>query len=111
MSAKRTVGGPGRAGLGAWQATAVLALLTVFLYLPSWGNGLVNFDDDQYILDNPFTASLSWNALKSMCTGFFHGHYHPLTLFSLAIDRTLFANVPAAIHGHSVLLHVLNVVL
>ena len=111
MSAKSSAGGLGRVGPGMWQASALLALLTLILYLPSLGNGLVNFDDDQYILDNPFTASLSWNSLKAMCTGFFHGHYHPLTLFSLAIDRTLFANSPAAIHGHSLLLHMLNVVL
>lgn len=97
---------------------AALLALTVVAYLPVWRNGYIDYDDPQYITDNPqvlrgFTAEgLRW-AWDNNDTPY----WQPVSWLSLQLDAELFATpgpdgmpvLPAAaVHGHSLLWHGLN---
>lgn len=89
-----------------------LVLLTILVYYPVRNNGFINFDDNQYIAQNPHvTAGLSWNTVKWAFTTFEAANWHPLTWLAHATDCQLFGLNPAGHHFISVLLHALNAVL
>jgi tetratricopeptide (TPR) repeat protein len=76
-----------------WHLCAVLLVLTAVAYLPLWGNGFVDFDDDAYITDNPHVTggpspqgfAWAWTTL--------HGKYwQPLSWLSLQLDAQLFSH-------------------
>ena len=80
-----------------------------FIFLGSSINGgLLNYDDERYIEQNELISDLSSEHVGRMFTEYFDGHYHPVTLLSLAIDQSLFSD---AIRGHhlvNLVLHILN---
>ncbi len=98
------------------KRTFVLSLLliaaTLALYLPVAQNDFVNFDDDSYIITNPYVrAGLTWNTVKWAFTRFEQGNWDPLTWLSHALDCELFGLHAGGHHLVSALLHALNVAL
>jgi len=96
--------------------TLLLSLLlvaaVVLAYSPVARNGFVNYDDDQYITDNPHVkAGLSWWTVKWAFRTFEAANYFPITWLSHALDCQLFGVDPAAHHEDNVLLHAANAVL
>ncbi len=90
----------------------LLLLVTLALYNPVVHNGFTNFDDDFYVVHNPYVLSgLNWNTVKWAFTSYDAANWHPLTWLSHALDCQLFKLNPAGHHYVSVLLHALNVVL
>lgn len=85
-------------------------LLLVFLvYLPLHQNGfLVSWDDNRYIIDNPYITSLSLESITQSFVIFYDGHYHPLTLISLAFDYNLYELNPIGYHITNLILHLIN---
>jgi tetratricopeptide (TPR) repeat protein len=84
---------------------------TLFVYLPSLGNGFVNFDDDRNFLDNTAFRGLSPQNVSWAFSTFLLGHWHPLTWLSLELDYTLWGMNPAGYHLTNALLHALAAVL
>ena len=80
-----------------WSGLLAVLLLTALAYGPSFGNGLTNWDDDAYVLANPWIGQHSWAAVVSMFQTTFKANYHPLTMLSLWLD--------GAIGGGSVVVH------
>ncbi len=97
----------------ALRATAsIVGAGTLLAYLPGLSNGFVNFWDDRVtILDNAAIRGLDGEHLRAMFTTFVNGHYQPLSLLSLAIDRMLWGDNPAGYHLTSAALHALNAML
>jgi protein O-mannosyl-transferase len=89
---------------------AILAL-TAILYIPVFKNQLTNWDDDLYILHNPYFKDLSPANLKSIFTHYYMGNYHPLTLILMAIDYHIGSIDPWPYHLTSLILHVCNTLL
>jgi len=82
------------------------------LYYPVTHNAFVNFDDTDYITENPHVnAGLTWAAVEWAFTSFYQSNWHPLTWLSHALDYQLFGPNPAGHHWVNVLLHALNAVL
>ncbi|MBI1315604.1 tetratricopeptide repeat protein [bacterium] len=75
------------------------------------GGQLLNYDDERYIASNAVIDTLDSDHMRQMFTGFFDGHYHPLTLLSLAIDKAVFEDDITGHHRVSLGLHLLNSVL
>ena len=77
----------------------LLALVTLVVYLPVTRNGFVNYDDDDYVTNNPMVeAGLTAEGIK---WAFVTGHasnWHPLTWISHMTDCELFKLNPAAHH-------------
>jgi Flp pilus assembly protein TadD len=94
-------------------AGALLVLLTLLVYSPSFAYPFVNYDDPDYVFRNPHVQSgLSFDNLRWAFTTFECGNWHPLTWLSLQRDAELFGGQNAgAFHRTNVLLHAANTLL
>ncbi len=90
----------------------VLALATALLYFPALGFDFINFDDQNYLLNNVHVnrgwkwRELAWCFQAGACN-----NWHPMTWMSHMLDCQFFGLRPAGHHAVNVLLHVLNSVL
>lgn len=90
----------------------LIAVLTALSYLPILQNGFIeSWDDDRYILENRFIEELSLERTAEIFTIYYDGHYHPLTLISLAVDHAIAGDSPKAYHLVNLLIHLLNALL
>jgi len=95
-----------------WLWLLLILFLTFLVYLPILQNGfLKTWDDNRYVLGNPYIQELNPEAAGKMFTVYYDGHYHPLTLFSLAFDYHFGGLTPNVYHIHSLILHLLNTLL
>jgi protein O-mannosyl-transferase len=85
-----------------------ILLLTFISYLPLLHNGLLNWDDVDYIQTNPFISTFN---LKELFSGYYMGNYHPLTMLIYSVEYHLFGMNPAGFHAVSLLLHLCIVVM
>ncbi len=88
-----------------------LALVTLAMYLPVLYHGFVQYDDQQYVTDNPrVQAGLTWHGLV-WAFGFHAGNWHPLTWLSHMLDCQLYGAWAGGHHLTNVLLHVASTLL
>ncbi|MCD4682766.1 MAG: tetratricopeptide repeat protein [Bacteroidales bacterium] len=91
---------------------AFILLITFLVYWPVLQNDfLKTWDDDRYILENPHIQKLNPTTIGKMFTIYYDGHYHPLTLFSLAIDYQIGSLSPQTYHTSNLILHLINTLL
>jgi len=92
-----------------WLLAAFLILVVTFtVYLPSLDNDFTNWDDTQYVLDNPYLARPD---LGVIFTTPIAANYHPLTILSLAANYRISGLHPTSYHAVSLLLHLANTAL
>ena len=90
----------------------LLVVFTLLLYNRANQLAFTNYDDHQYVSENPHVrAGLTWATVKWSLTSIEQANWHPLTWMSHALDCQSFHLNPAGHHFTSVLLHALNVVL
>lgn len=90
---------------------AGIVILTALAYLPMLQNQFTYYSDDNYVLYNPLIQNWSWINIKYQFLSFFDGHYHPLTLLSLALTYKMAAVNPLAYQITNLLLHLTNTAL
>jgi tetratricopeptide (TPR) repeat protein len=85
----------------------VIGFLILLIYARVFANRFTNWDDNYYILDNPY---LKWNFenLKSIFSTFYQGNYHPLTMFFYSLGYSIGGLNPWIYHLLNLLLHVAN---
>ncbi len=94
----------------------VISLATTIVYLPTFNNGLTNWDDDSYVNKNPWTKFTTEN-IQSAFKSYYMGNYHPLAMLSLGLDIKIGGkdednNVNTfTLHFSNLLLHVINTLL
>src|ERR1035441_8242306 len=89
-----------------------LAAVTLLVYLPVLHNGFVNYDDPDYITNNPHVqAGLSWPGIVWAFQSGEASTWHPLTWISHMADCQLFGLNPAGHHLTSLLFHTANTLL
>lgn len=86
-------------------------ILVAGIYVPAVFNGFVNWDDHIYVTGNRLVNTFTAENLRMMFTTSFDGHYHPLTLFSLALDHLIAGDRAWFYHLVSLCLHLANTVL
>jgi len=87
-------------------AGLVIGLASIALYLPSFGHQFVNFDDNQYVSENPMVrGGLTLPAVRWAFTTGHASNWHPLTWLSHMLDVELSGLQPAGHHLTNVLLH------
>lgn len=94
-----------------WKYYGVLAVILVIsfiAYLPVLHNGLLSWDDNSYIRDNPMLFSFN---LKEIFSQNVISNYHPLTILTLAAEYQIFGLNATGYHAFNLLLHLLNVIL
>ena len=98
------------------RATVVVAfalvVVTLLLYLPVLHNGFVNYDDPDYIINNPHVkAGLTWSGIIWAFQSTEASNWHPLTWISHMMDCQAFGLNPAGHHLTNLLFHTANTVL
>ena len=89
-----------------------LILLVTAVFHQVLSADFVNFDDPIYVAENMHVQDgLGVETIKWAFTTHLHGHYHPVTWLSHALDTTLFGLDPFGHHFSSFLLHLINTVL
>jgi tetratricopeptide (TPR) repeat protein len=93
-------------------ALLIFLVLGSILYYPTTAfEFLLNFDDDQLILNNPQLQGLTFLKLKEIFTEAVFGLYHPVTTLSWAIEYSLFGLDPYYFHLNNIVLHLINAIL
>ena len=68
----------------------LLALVTLLAYWPVARNGFVNYDDNEYVTENPVVQNgLTWAGVKWAFTTGHAGNWHPVTWLSHMLDCEL----------------------
>jgi len=89
-----------------WLA-GILAV-TFAVYWPSLGNGFTNWDDPLYVHQNPF---LRHAPVGDVLTKTVASNWHPLTIWSYALNYRISGLDPASYHWLNLLLHLANTAL
>ncbi|MDA8098719.1 MAG: tetratricopeptide repeat protein [Nitrospiraceae bacterium] len=88
---------------------AVVAVVTLLVYLPALRNGFVLWDDDVFILGNAHLRHLDWAFFRWAFTDIrASGNWMPVTWISYALDHALWGLRPAGFHLTNIVLHALN---
>jgi tetratricopeptide (TPR) repeat protein len=88
-----------------WLLLLSTLLISCGLYLVTFPREFTNWDDPEYIVNNPLIRSLSLQNLNKIITEPYFANYAPLTLLSYALDYSLWKLNPAGYHLHNLLLH------
>ncbi|MBV6341705.1 hypothetical protein [Candidatus Magnetobacterium casense] len=92
--------------------TLALLLLTLVVYYRVGFNDFINYDDPQYVRDNPIVnAGLTKEGVLWALRSTFMSNWHPLTWISHMTDVSLFRLNPGGHHLTSLIIHMLNTVL
>ena len=90
----------------------LLTLVTLLVYLPVRHYAFVNFDDPDYVTENPMVqAGLTWSGFQWAFTTWHASNWHPLTWLSHMVDCQLFGLNAGGHHLVNVLFHATNAVL
>lgn len=90
-----------------WQ----LFFITIGVHILMLKNNFTFYSDDVYVLYNPIVKHFSLENLKLMFVTYFDGHYHPLTLLTLAINYAMSGDHAVSYNVTNLLIHASNVVL
>jgi tetratricopeptide (TPR) repeat protein len=92
--------------------TLLLILGTILMYNPALHGDFVNYDDPDYVTNNPHILhGLSRTSIRWAFSAVSLGHWHPITLLSHMADVELFKLNPRGHHLTSVVIHAINAVL
>jgi tetratricopeptide (TPR) repeat protein len=92
-----------------WLIAVLLTAIAFCVFLPTLDADFVNYDDKEYVSDNPaVTTGLSATNIAWAFTTFHNANWHPLTWLSLQLDATLGGRSPRVFHLTNMLLHAAN---
>jgi protein O-mannosyl-transferase len=92
--------------------SGLLGLITVVAFWPVVRCGFVNFDDPEYVTDQPYVlGGLTWRAIIWAFTSQQGSNWHPLTSISHMLDIQLFGARATAHHVVSLVYHIVNTLL
>jgi tetratricopeptide (TPR) repeat protein len=84
----------------------LLAGIVLLVFWPTIGAGFLNYDDNDYVYDNPHvTNGLTLDGIRWAFTHFHAANWHPLTTISHMMDCQLYGLQPWGHHLTNVLLH------
>jgi hypothetical protein len=87
-------------------------LLIEKIYSPCFHYGFANYDDGDYVYDNPHvTSGLTIRNIVWAFTSKTSANWHPLTMLSLMLDCQIYGVSPGCIHFTNVIIHCFNTVL
>ena len=91
-----------------WAPAFLIAFITFAIYLPALRNGFVNWDDDLYIYENQKIQTIDVIFFKWIFTAVVAALWHPLTLFSYAVDYAIWGLNPLGYHLTNIFFHTAN---
>lgn len=94
-----------------WLLPAILASITLAIFLPTLNYNFTNYDVGLQVVKNPLIRSLSLDNIYRIFTSFSITSYYPIRLLSYAIDYSIWRINPKGYHLTNVLFHTMNVLL
>jgi len=88
-----------------------IIVIAFIAYFPSFNNLFTGWDDQLYITNNPHIRSLSFSSIKAFFGTYEMGNYHPLTMFTLALNYHFSGLDPWSYHTTNFILHLANTLL
>lgn len=89
-----------------------LAVLSIIPYYQVINHGFVNFDDYEYVVENPHVnRGLSIEGIKWAFTAVHSCNWHPMTWLSHMLDCELYGLNPSGHHLTNLIFHVINALL
>ena len=96
--------------LQRWLSAFAIAIITFFVFSPSLKCDFTNYDDQDFIVQNPLVVNNSIETKKIF--DFAQGNdYYPITIISFALNYQLGKLNPFGYHLWNVLLHIVNTLL
>ncbi len=92
----------------SWLWLGAILAVTFVAYIPSLGNGFINWDDNYYVTENPLMAHPTVAGILTSNVG---GNYHPLTMASLVLNYKISGLDAGSYHWLNLILHLANVAL
>jgi len=100
----------------SWVYLGVVCLITAISFLPIKDAGFVNWDDQEYVTENPYIQDIS---AKNIATIFLSGihpdypdgiasNYHPFTFITLMANFAMTGMDASSYHYTNLLFHLLN---
>ena len=89
----------------------LVVVAAIVPYLPALSYQFLNWDDNTYVLSNPWIRGWSSENLIHIFTKPYFSNFLPLHLVSYAVDYTLWGLNPFGYHLQSILLHAINALL
>lgn len=97
----------GSARRTSW-AFGLIVTVTLICFYPTLQNGLLQWDDSGYILENTNIRSISLEMITWAFTTFYVNYWAPLTWISLAVDYAFWGLNPVGYHLTNNIIHALN---
>lgn len=88
-----------------------VGLITFLIFFRATSYNFINYDDPQYVSENPAIRNLDWRFIVESFTTSYMGWWMPLTWISFAVDYHFWGLNPAGYHLENVVLHALNAAL
>ncbi|CAH0996607.1 hypothetical protein EMA8858_02739 [Emticicia aquatica] len=98
-------------GLNPTFLVVILAITTFIAYVGAFKNGFVEWDDQHYVTLNELVLNPTTANLKVLLTRIVALNYHPITMFSLAMNVIFFGKGAASFIITNVIIHVINTLL
>ena len=89
-----------------WHIPLIL-IITFIIYIPALSAGFVNWDDPDYVGGNSYLIR-DLSRLPELFTTPVQGNYHPLTMFSLALNFAISGDHEWSYHLFNLLFHLVN---
>src|SRR5437879_2631981 len=87
----------------------LLGLVTLAVFWPLTGADFINYDDNQYVLNNVHIQSgLNWKSVAWAFSSGYAFNWHPLTWISHMLDCQLYGLNPGKHHLTNLIFHVAN---
>lgn len=91
---------------------ATISVITFIIYLFALQNGFIRgYDDDLYVYNNENIRTINIDFIRWSLTAVVMSHWHPLTMFTHALDYAVWGLNPWGHHLSNILLHTLNTIL
>jgi Flp pilus assembly protein TadD len=78
---------------------------------PTLWNGFTNWDDPEYVTENPLVGDASPSTLWKVLVEPVVANHHPVTILSYTVDQAIFGEGPFGHHLTNLLLHAINAAL
>ncbi len=93
------------------MALAVIMIIAFITLQPVLDFSFTNWDDQFYVWQNDDIKDISIEGIRNIFKSNVLGHYHPVTIFSFALEYHFFQLDPYYYHLDNLLIHLLNTAL
>ena len=89
----------------------IIAIITFIAFMPALNNGFTNFDDDDYVVNNPDIRGFSVHNLAMIFSSNYVGNYQPVTMLTYLVEYQFCGINSTIYHATNLLLHIVNCLL